>query len=465
MTTTLVLRFPWGHYHATPWGRHVNEAAVEWPPSPWRILRALVATWKCRAPHLDEATVLALLDSLAEPPTYVVPEYVEAHTRHYMPDLASRSGPSRSSDKVIDAFTVFERDGEVAVTWPVDLPAAQRDVLATLAEALPYMGRAESICEARLADEGDRPGAGTVMAPLAAGEVVDDPMRVLVPQRPLTLKALIARTTEVRKLRLVAPPETCWQEYKAPAPVRPRSPVRPRRRPPATGLRWAVSTSARPSVRAAVTMTDVLRRACMARFGRLNGGAVSATLAGKDRDGRRLSDHRHAHYFALDTDGDRLVDTLVLWAPAGLDAAEVDAAASLSRLEGHGHVSDFRACRLGLVGAGDVAEVIPELVGPSRVWCSSTPFAPSRFGRRRQPWAEHVVAQISAELNYRGLPGAQGVELVRGDWLAFRRHRPKERLEDGRRAIGVRITFPDAVSGPLALGALSHFGLGLFVPK
>ncbi|HFQ89125.1 MAG TPA: type I-U CRISPR-associated protein Cas5/Cas6, partial [Desulfobulbus sp.] len=38
-------RFIAGRYHATPWGRHVNEAAVEWPPSPWRIVRALAATW------------------------------------------------------------------------------------------------------------------------------------------------------------------------------------------------------------------------------------------------------------------------------------------------------------------------------------------------------------------------------------------------------------------------------------
>ncbi|MHC1769940.1 MAG: hypothetical protein AB9869_37600 [Verrucomicrobiia bacterium] len=31
--------------HATPWGRHVTEGAVEWLPSAWRILRAPVATW------------------------------------------------------------------------------------------------------------------------------------------------------------------------------------------------------------------------------------------------------------------------------------------------------------------------------------------------------------------------------------------------------------------------------------
>ena|GEM_PF-6598726 len=38
----LAFTFPGGRYHATLWNRHVNE---EWPPSPWRILRALIAVW------------------------------------------------------------------------------------------------------------------------------------------------------------------------------------------------------------------------------------------------------------------------------------------------------------------------------------------------------------------------------------------------------------------------------------
>src|SRR5437867_3663314 len=41
---TLLLRFPGRRYHATPWGHHVNEGLIEWPPSPWRLLRALLAT-------------------------------------------------------------------------------------------------------------------------------------------------------------------------------------------------------------------------------------------------------------------------------------------------------------------------------------------------------------------------------------------------------------------------------------
>ena len=52
MPATLAIRFPLGRYHANPWDRSVNEGAAEWPPSPWRILRALVATWHTRWPGL-----------------------------------------------------------------------------------------------------------------------------------------------------------------------------------------------------------------------------------------------------------------------------------------------------------------------------------------------------------------------------------------------------------------------------
>ena len=60
--TVLELRFPAGRYHATPWGRHVNEGAVEWPPSPWRIVRALIATWYLKARDIPEATIRSLVE-------------------------------------------------------------------------------------------------------------------------------------------------------------------------------------------------------------------------------------------------------------------------------------------------------------------------------------------------------------------------------------------------------------------
>ncbi len=58
------------------------------------------------------------------------------------------------------------------------------------------------------------------------------------------------------------------------------------------------------------------------------------------------------------------------------------------------------------------------------------------------------------------------------DWRPWRRYRPSARMRrDSRQgqatrpAAFLRIELTEPVSGPLALGHLSHFGLGLFVPE
>src|SRR6266498_3573524 len=108
------LRFLAGRYHATPWGRHVNEAAVEWPPSPWRILRALVAVWKRTLPWLRQDEVEPILRALGTPPEFVLPPASTGHTRHYMPWF--KKGPDDRT-LVFDAFVVLPREATLLAHW------------------------------------------------------------------------------------------------------------------------------------------------------------------------------------------------------------------------------------------------------------------------------------------------------------------------------------------------------------
>nr|MDA8263103.1 type I-U CRISPR-associated protein Csb2 [Actinomycetota bacterium] len=374
-------------------------------------------------------------------------------------------------DLAFDAFAVFEPGAAIVVTWPADLEPEARAALEELAPLLPCLGRAESLCEAHLLPPGEHHPVGQPSGPVTRAEPValdaaDAPfVRVLVPELPLDLHALTARTMDIRAARRVDPPGARWQPYARRVPVTPVRVVHHRVRRSPTAVRWAIATPARPACRAAVGVTDILRRACLARYGRHFDGAPSPTLAGKDATGMPLAGHRHAHYFALDLDGDQLLDHLVVWAPGGLEEGVVQALASLDRLVGYAHVPDFRPARLGLEAFGDIAAVAPELMGPARVWRSFTPFAPARHPKRRTPWDQHLTSQVTEELAWRDQPAPTEIRPLEGDWLAFRRHRPTtDRLEDARRATGLEITFPEAVAGPIALGALSHFGLGLFMP-
>lgn len=485
MPTTLVLSFPWGRYHATPWGRHVNEGAVEWPPSPLRLLRALYATWKQRAPELAEEVVHGLLNQLADPPEYWLPPATVAHTRHYMPDSSHmKDKPKHGSttaysdeatDRTFDPFMAFERGGTVTVRWPITLKDEHMRALARLAECLPYLGRSESICVARLADRDEQP-VGQLARPLAIDDCSGDApaLRLLAPQANKAQRwdprTLAVRTTDLRSARVTRPPGTGWIEYLASGEVE----IRPDRRAftAPTTVRWAIASPALPSRWATVAMTHVLRQACISHYGKVSGNGRSPTLSGKDENGVKLrSQHRHAHYLAIDEDDDGLLDTLLLWVPddAGLNERELAALARVQRLAAHGHAPDFRPCRLGLEAMGTLTQVAPALSTSARVWKSHTPFAPpaSRHKKPNQTWEDFATSELRRELRLRG--HSAEVEIMRlkhVPWLKYRRHRPTGRktLADAPRASGFRLHFSRPVDGPIVLGELSHFGLGLFLP-
>src|SRR5574338_459288 len=113
----LAFTFPAGRYHATPWDRHVNEGAVAWPPEPWRLLRALIATWHHKIKYSQRhqvSTLVALIESLAqELPLYTLPAASHSHTRHYMPQWKAND-----TSLIFDAFTAVTRSEPLYVTWP-----------------------------------------------------------------------------------------------------------------------------------------------------------------------------------------------------------------------------------------------------------------------------------------------------------------------------------------------------------
>src|SRR5258708_12314671 len=79
------LTFPAGRYHATAWGRHVNEGVPEWPPSPYRLLRALYDVWQRKCFDLAEKEVREVLEALAASvPRFVLPDAVATHTPSYL---------------------------------------------------------------------------------------------------------------------------------------------------------------------------------------------------------------------------------------------------------------------------------------------------------------------------------------------------------------------------------------------
>ncbi|MFF0147011.1 CRISPR-associated protein Csb2 [Amycolatopsis sulphurea] len=462
MTVTLALRFPWGRYHATPWGRHVNEGAVELPPSPWRILRALYAVWRTRAPDLDEHVVHPLLDKLAAvPPTVFVPAHTIAHTRHYYPD-SKHTTAGISVDQTLDAFAVLDPDAELALQWRgLDLTGPHRDALAKLAASLPYLGRADSICEATLADHWE-PAGHDIWQSVETAEMIPadaEVTAVLAAEHPLDLEALVARPVDVRRGGLLFPRGTRFAGYqKTPATTRPR------RRPPTTSvtaIRFAIAQRVKPPSTDALIYTDLLRKAALRKLGDLRTEPADTLLGGKTATGTTTRDHhRHAHYLPLTQD--RHLSGLLVWVPAGLSGDELDALTAATRL--HTGMNEKWRLNLRATDTGNIHDTAPELARPSRRWTSLTPFTPTRYPKNKD-WPEFLRTEIERELGYRGLDDLHIRDLnLREERTPFRRTRPS--APDRRRPSAfVTITVNREIAGPLALGHLSHFGLGLFIPR
>lgn len=429
MSVVIALRFVAGRFHATPWGRHVNEGAPEWPPSPWRLLRALVAVGQrnlAQHPHYQLEALGNLLRALASAPAYALPRATASHSRHWLP----AAGSDRA--KIFDPFVVLGRQDEVGVIWPeVALQPDQRALLELLLGHLGYLGRAESWCAARLVPEDEaEPWLSRVncapadQAPAGEGELL--PVLCLDPatafdnahtphagkKKPKKGQAklplyhpdwhLCLETLHLHAGGWSDPPGSRWVTYQRPAhcfrpEVRPvnRSTARPR----PTVARFALDSAVLPLLRETLPLAEHARAALMGRFKQLElrrrypGQAPppdaplprSPVFSGKDAAGTPLSGHRHAFFLPTDEDGDGRLDHLTVVAEMGFGPDEVKALAGLTRLSReNGH-----PLGLVLLALGSIKEVSAPLLGESTTWVSLTPFVatrhPKRRGRKRDP--------------------------------------------------------------------------------
>ena len=517
---TIALRFPGGQYHATPWGKHVNEGDVEWPPSPWRLLRALLATGFTKLGWTsvpDEAA--ALVGRLAEVlPSYRLPAGVVAHTRHYMPTWSKPT-------KVIDAFIRLDPNDELLIHYPVDLAPGVLELLERLVTHLPYLGRAESWVEGRLVDDvepsagwcrpvatgtGSLPDRGeeqvSLLAPVSAAEYAawresalardlaefetqrgkkptpKDRERLEAPYPKDLVACLLVETADLQRHGWSQPPGSRRVLYTRPPQVvetRPAVSVRSRRaaRPVEAALLALASDTRRGNVLPPFTrclpQAELLHQSLISLLGER--APECAVLTGRDpRTGRPLAGrHDHAHYLPLDLDEDGRLDHVLIYARMGLDDL---AQRAIQRLRRTWKKGDDRDLTVTCVGFGDLANFAEQLrlrsgkrvpvLGVSRVWASVTPFVPPRFIRPRGHLLED---QVRAELASRGLPEPIGIEVMDREELVERRllrfvraRRQGKPQPPMARVYGVRLFFAKPVAGPIVAGYGSHYGLGVF---
>lgn len=519
MTLRIALQFPAGRYHATPWGRHVNEGEVEWPPSPWRICRALLATGFTKAhwTKVPEPMVHIVAALARTPPVYHLPPASAAHTRHYMPVYKD------SPDKVIDAFAYPGRDAVLVAEWNVDLDAQASQLLDDLLARLSYLGRAESWIEAQRIDAvpsgltlcmpGDVPPGPEherigLLAPmpaedyarwrqqtmeselarrlhkkreLAANQGKTPPKalsakehQALAAELPASLTdALCVDTAALQKAGWSQPPGSRWLNYWRHGLALSAGAPRPRRRArdiehDTALLALSPDTSRSnplPPMRDALWRCELVHQTLVGLSAR-DRGTPSPCLSGCDEHGVPLHGHGHAILIPMGLERPDRIDHIALHAPMGFDERALWALQRIRETYAH----DLPRIFVSLVALGrvrDMADRIPPLA-TARTWISHTPFVPPRYLKRSGK--NSLVGQVRAELASRGLPEPVAEVIVDGPsqasrWRHFRRvRRHSERKPPIASSFGLRLTFAEPVSGPICLGYASHYGLGVCVP-
>ena len=494
----LEFRFLAGRYHATPWGRHVNEGDVAWPPEPWRILRALIATWhhKIRDTRkYDETIMSALITALAETPLqFHLPPASHSHTRHYMPQWKAGK-----TSLVLDAFAAVHRETPLYLRWSeLDLPDEQTELLDDLLNVMGYLGRAESWVEACRVESGPNPNCvpgsdpidfktgelhGEVIrlhAPVTAREydqrreeLLSDADRRQAKKLDRTLpKGLVAAlsldTADLQKQGWSDPPAAQTINY-----IRPLDALHPRRkrarqpRPRVTTAQFLLIGKPLPGVEDTLRIGELVRQSVMSAFGKDDNGGRLAPPLFSGHGLPETNHHRHAFYLPYDSNCDGRLDRVLVHVP---DSFDEDAQRTIGHLR-RVWQRNGGEWRLLLEGMGD-EKAGGKLAESSQCWRSVTPYLHPWHIKKKFSIADQIRRECAARDN---LPEVTELKLIQTIRVGNQERRPihfhrfrtfkRSQQQPDRSGSFWEITFAKPVTGPLALGFACHFGLGLFGPN
>lgn len=502
--------FPMGRFHATRWKQSPYEDRFgEWPPSPWRLLRALAARWFQYARELgdlDEKKRNGLLNKLASTlPAFYLPPLSFSGTpiMQYQPTSVEWTDKSKKSaaykkpqtTKNADRYRTLPIDRSLYWVWEdLDLDKNESRLLDLLLERILYFGRSESYCRLRRIES-----LPLCISPncLLSENGSEDMQPVLAPitGKDLNIDALLAITDDKVHLKgRPVPPDTAWFFTRLPEPseLSVRTHSTQSHQNALHCIQFAVGGRIYPPLSHWVKITERFRGnviRCLSRYISPNSDGrydrltceeknILSLITGKDGQGKPLLGHEHA-FFILWPDDNGFPTRLIVWRKHAFSRDEVEALLSASEkaLTWDNSTSSWKLRVVPL----PFETTPPEgLVADSKIWISVTPFVPPanrhRFrknGRLRPN--ESIESLLVNLLKKQDLPEPSAVTLLENDlghsWMKLHETRSRRfSNEDNRKpyvrpGFNIRLKFSSSVQGPIILGDSSHFGLGLFVPE
>jgi CRISPR-associated protein Csb2 len=138
-------------YQANDWHHAHCEGLIDWPPAPWRILRAIVAgSYNVHLPKKHQATLKGLLHKMAQvEPEYYLPHATYIQHRSPRPQMKPGKPPEIKPGKTLYAAGLLldEEDSTLFIRYPFELSETEDLVLRLIFNGLTYLGRKEAAAQ------------------------------------------------------------------------------------------------------------------------------------------------------------------------------------------------------------------------------------------------------------------------------------------------------------------------------
>ena len=504
MPTLIEVELLAGRYHAHVWGEaQFAMAGPEWPPSPWRLLRALASAWfETRPAPSTIPDRDALFEALGRGPApeMWLPVTTFREIRYYQPLEEKRA--------LHHDFFAVPSGGRFYFVFELFISPEQAGLLDILLKRVQYFGRAESHATLRRVDLTTPPSGFFRVLPRERATTASwAPRPVLCPSAARAFRApdlwqprpvvsakkskrgqAVAATTGA-PVHLVDAlldhrkplPDGCLRvQYAQPdgsivhelaAKRAPRQPV-----PEVIDvkcLRFRLCRRIPIPIAEVVAVARAYRDEAVRIFKAANPGSHSRALTGREGDGLVARGNQHVYYQPQSAAHGLEISMIVVTALPGLSLTrqELDALLAVERI------------RLRWNERYPIT-LIPETADggdqvPSQHWTSLTPFLPPhhhRPGRAETVPEEQLLSCIESSCGVRpvrvtavkGPSGAGALTLVRA-------HEYGSAAQGSRGVRTWRLTrrfahwFTVQFSAPVALtgavGKDAHFGLGQFAPS
>ncbi len=494
--------FPLGRFHATRWKMGAfGDRYGEWPPSPWRLLRALAARWfqwSRETGNKNRDALHGLLSTLAgELPEF----YLPIHTRRgepikqYLPmqvawtDASKKAAAYKApkSSLTEDHYRVVSSKDRVYWVWR-NVGRIDKGLLGQLLARVIYFGRAESFTFLRIVDHVPevRDYQSVPLSEKRAALAVP----VLAPDRNHADRlGMLFQPTEHEDIKgREIPPGTRW--YYTLLPDKPGIRITRKRKSrypkDMTHIQFAIGGQVLPSVKYWCLLTGQFRKATLKQLCRIVAGnpkcdfrtldvhtkTKMSGFTGKDEGGKPLADHSQA-YFAVLPDENGNAGRLAVWRRTPFSQEEIEALLTGAK---YPLIWDHASpqWKVKLLPLPFEMTLPSNLAGTSHRWESLTPFVPprqrKRFRKNGKLRSGETPESVAAKLCKRiyGITPVSVSSHAAEEWpyvhMSAREHRQKSRQRMTLPSFRLIIDFNQSVSGPIVLGDSSHFGLGVFRP-